>query len=604
MTKRSITGLMLLALLSGCGGESAQDMVGAVTGMALGPLAGDGSTSAVAAAATSGCLSRSSRYPWGQFPLQTWTPRTPAETLSAGLPGEAHGPAFSARLVQAYGSDYGEERRTVILEMADGCRRQFVASSFVDADNQVIAAEIARRPSVPDPASYRVAYNGVTTTPELVASGQLNLRQTQHFAIWYGNGADDSYEFYRTATARGQTVAQVVEDTAEWLERVWYLTRDVFGAPMPFANDTDKVKLNIFLCGTGRPNSEGDKDGCGAGAAVEMGISAWALATGSLVVSHEFGHMLQNYSGGIRGPNAGPIWETHAEWTGHVIDPRYNGATHYFNNLELGPLFSSTRYSSYPFIHYLWETDRTRSLVWGTWTASAAGTAPGEDFLPTMIAAGRQSGAFPDGYRTFADDMGWYGARLVTMDFHNQRNFMDNIRTSDGKRLAATFYTPLVRGAQAGSYTSSTLRGLRQWGTHLVPLTATGSKVTVTLTGRNTSVNAAWRFALVAATNDLTPIYSPLGKVESGGSSTVSLTVPQGAKVYLAVTATPYRYESLGWQDLGKAPAGTVYPYAVKLTGATAYDGPATACNPTAPADAGTDNYILNGNAEGWRPCA
>ncbi|WP_168377345.1 DUF6055 domain-containing protein [Sphingomonas sp. Leaf343] len=598
MRRSLLAGSAMLAVLSGCNEDGEQ----------VSPTIGLSGFTQSAATPSFECQAKSTRLPWGAMAMRTWTPRrATVPDRPSDIAGAAYGEPFQARLIQAWGDDYGESRRTVILEMQDGCRRQFRTDSFSDADNALIAAEIAKRPTAPDPATYRIVYDSSLTSPELVESGELRLYQTQHFAFWYGNGADDSYDFYKTITQQGRTMEQAVRETAEQFERQWFISRDIVGAPVPFANSTDKQKLNIYLCGTGRPNAAGDRDGCGAGAGMAMGISAWALGKGSMVISHEFGHMIQYYTGGFRdSPTAGPIWETGAEWTAFAVSPHFNTAGFYLDNLEYGPLFSVSRYAAFPFMNYLYETDRTRPLVFDAWKTSVnngAWSSVTRDFLPTLVQLGQKTGAYPQGFVSFANDMGWYGARLIAMDFFNQPVLNDGTRASQTTRWQGHFYTPLAAAGQAGTYTPPAERALRQWGTHLIPLTSSGAVAKVTLTGQTTASSAAWRFSIVAVKNGGTPVYSTLGAAVGTGSGSTSLTVPTGAKLYLAVTATPYRYESLGWQKIGDPAAGTRFPYSVKIEGATPLTGSVTACNPGTEPGSWTLNYGLSGNGEAGRPC-
>lgn len=557
-----------------------------------------------------GCQTRSTSWPWGAATERTWTPRIAVRPDSPrSVKGQATGAPFSAKLVQAYGADYGLARRSVILEMADGCRRQFYASSFSDADLAFINAEAAKQPSVPDPASYRIEWSEwPLVTEEMVERKEINLYETQHFAFWYGNGTDDSYDFARTIKNQGRTMEQVLRETGEWFEMFWYINRDAIGAPMPFADSNDKRKLNIFLCGTGRPNIDGgDIEGCGAGAADKMGISAWALEKGSDIGAHEFGHMIEWYAGGFRdNTDNGPIWETVANWNAFQVTPTLDEATYYLNNLESGPLFSPSRYAAYPFMSYLYENDRTRKLVFDAWKPALTAQLGGRDFMDTAVLLGQKTGAYPNGFASFADDMGWYGARLVTMDFLNQSALYDVSRPTETTTTVAHLYAPLVPASRtnAALYKSSPMRELRQWGTHLIPLQTGSSTLKVTLTGRTTANAAAWRFMLVAVKPGNVPVYSALGKAEGKTeSSTLLFNVPTGTKLYLAVTATPYRYETLGWQQNDQPVKGTSFPYTVRVEGAKPEAIPVNGCNPDLAPGTWSSNYSFVGNRDGWKAC-
>lgn len=600
----TVSSAAICALLAACGGEDANTSTGDAKSLAT-------FTMAPALFENTGCQSRSARYPWGTAVLRTWTPRATTERVyPLETPGTAVGAPFTARLIHAYGDDYGEAKRTVVLETENGCRRQFRVESFIDGDRALIDGEISRHPSAPDTASYRRGYREDLTSPELLQSGALGVFETQHFAIWYGTKAQG--EFYRTIGEQGRSMNQVLRETGEWLEKQWLINRNVLGAPMPQSTGSDRLKLDVFLCGTGRSVPWGDDlEGCGANAAEVMNVSAWAVAKGSNVLTHEFGHMIQFYTGGFRDKgDAGMIWETGAEWNAFAVNPTFNAsAAEYLNQLENGFLFSPARYGANPIMTYLFEKDNTRDLVFGAWTRNLrdANGATQEDYLPAVVRLGREAGVYPNGFASFADDAGWYGARLVAMDFLNQRAMLDQLRATRSTTWLAHFYTPLTPVATTTDravFTPPVQRSLRQWGTHIVPLTPSGQQVKVTLTGGTNANDAAWRFALVAVSADGTPRYSSLASAVGKGSGTVIMTPPAGTSLFLAVTATPYAYETMGWQENDQPIRGTRFPYRVKIEGAVPRTGSAEACDPTTQPGAWTINYALSGNNEGGRPCA
>ncbi|VXC83982.1 conserved hypothetical protein [Sphingomonas sp. 8AM] len=563
-----------------------------------------------------GCQARSSRYPWGKGELRTWTPNVASvpehPNASAGAPNS---PPFQGRLIQAYGEDYGQAHRSFIVEQEDGCRRQYLASFFSDDDNSYIQTQIDQHPAAIDPATYeRVNLGGdadqQSATAEQLANGQLHVYETQHFALWYGNGLDDSYDFMRTMGWDNRSLETALQETGEWLEKAWVISRDVINAPMPFADAGKKQKLNIVICGTGRPDvPDGDHGGCGASVSGQvMSISGWAMKKGSQSLAHEFSHLIQFSAGNYPsyGGNIGFV-ETGANFNSFVISPSFNWYDNYLNQLEYGPAFSHPRYDQHPFMTYLYENDRTRDLVWNVWKAlkSANGwSARPRDYIDQVVASGQRSGFLPLGYKSFAEEMGWYGARLVAMDFFNQRLLLDGMRPTQTTSSIGHFHTPLARsGDDPTVYTAPAERSLLEWGTHIIPLTPAGGRVTVTLTGGTTRNQAAWRFALVTVKPGDVPVYSALAKAEGTGSGAASLTIPAGAKAYLAVTATPYKYESLPDQPAGEPAVGTRFPYSVRIEGATPWIAAARSCDLDSAPGLWAGNWNLNGNGGGWWPC-
>lgn len=535
-------------------------------------------------AASPTCQSRSRRYPWAKAALRTWTPRSATLPPDVSTIGTATGAPFTARLIQAYGEDYQQARRSVILEMADGCRRQYRVASFSDADQALIDREMARHPLIPDAASYALNVHRDIYTPDALRKGDIRVYQTQHFALWYGTNKQG--DFYTTMAKQGRDVEQALRETGDWMERMWLINRDVLHAPLPYASSKDRRKIDIYLCGTGRKMPDNDDlIDCGASAWEGMNLSARVLNLEANTIVHEFGHVIQYYTGSFRDwATAGPIWETGAEWNAFEISPfmiAHGGS--YFDFPEFGPLFSMARYGAHPFMSYLFEKDDTRPLVFDTWRHNRrdAKGASVEDYIPAFVHLARQRGIYPRGFRDFADDMGWYGARLVTMDFLKQRSLLDILNISRAAKVAQHFYTPLLSVEMPGEhavFAPPAARNLLEFGTHIVPLTATAGRVTVTLTGGTTAHQAAWRFTLVAVDARGVATYAPMAAVTGQGHATVSTTPPKGSTLFLAVTATPGTYEPLGWHKEGKPVQGTRFPYRVAIDGATPAAGSVEAC--------------------------
>lgn len=554
-----------------------------------------------------GCQSRSAALPWGDLGYRIWTPTN--RRRDEGTPANAGvriGAPFAARLIQAYGFDTEFSRRTAIFEFTDGCRRQYQTASFSGDDVRYVADQIDRHPLPTDSEIYAsdVGREG-RVTPAQIASGEVRQYETQHFNILYGTAIGNfSYTYIANRGGDWQTF---LTGAAKTLEDGWILAKVIAGAPMPYASASTKKKINVYICGTGLPFiPDGDNRDCRASALDAITASSAFLMPGSTVTTHEFGHTIQYYSGGFRDKTeAGPIWETGANWLSFTVSPTIdNDMGYYYSNLENGPLWSTSRYGAYAFKSYLFEKDNTRPFLWSTWTGNLrnANGASTEDWTEALVRLATAAGVYPDGYRSFADDMGWYGARLATGDLLNQKTLLD-IRNT---RYVAKLFTPLATTGTSGTYASPDARPLLQWGTHIIPLSPeqTDSAVTAAVRGGIGDNAAAWRWAIVTLAADGTPRYSPLGRVDGLASGkAVSLTAAPDTRMYLVVTATPYAYQSLGWQPAG-AVRGNTFPYTVVLTGATPLTGSTSVCTSVPSEQQGQDlNYNTNGHSNSAMPC-
>ncbi|MBJ6123512.1 hypothetical protein JAO74_17140 [Sphingomonas sp. BT553] len=349
------------------------------------------------------CTTASSSYPWRALEVRMWTPRLTqqSEPMADETLGAAFGAPFEARLVIAYGQNRGYSHRTAVFETIDGCRREYRTDSLSAQDVAIIDEQVARHPYPVDPAAYPLEYVPDVTTEERLRDGILGNHQTQHFTLWFGTKTGSAS--YRWARDNGHEWNSYMQQVGAWLEYTWAVNKNALNAPMPFGGSSRKRKMDVFICGTGLPWYGADdevRSACGPSAAESMQSPLWDLAPGSTTVVHEFGHMIQFYSGGFRG-RGGPIWEVGAEWNSFAVSPgsaRRDGV--YLSNPESGPLFSNARYAAYPFMQYIYETDRTRELVWRTWRENRrdANGDTQEDFVEALVRLGQASGAFPLGY--------------------------------------------------------------------------------------------------------------------------------------------------------------------------------------------------------------
>ncbi|NIJ87836.1 hypothetical protein FHR49_000584 [Xanthomonas campestris] len=576
-------------------------MLGAVLAASLPGLA--------LAAETVGCQSLSQRYPWGSAePLRTWTPNNTQP--DAGKPnnaGVAQGQPFDARLVIAVGEASAQSRRTVLLESSDGCRRRYQLNSFGDADLRYVANLAKAHPVRKDTRSYATAPAPDTITPAMLVNGSAKKYETQHFVFWYG--VDRKGESYRDVASRGIAWDDFVTQSAAWLERVWEMNAQVLNAPMPYADAAQPKRINVYLCATGLPYVQGgDLTDCGAAGGQSMGVTAWALGYGSFSMAHEFIHVIQYYSGGYRNLQAaGWFWETNANWSAYQttrMDDQW--LSYYYSNLENGPFFPQSRYGAHPFLMYLDENDATRPLVWNMWLKNQRNAAGDtlETPVQTLVRLGQQGGQFPNGYRSFAEMVGRYGARLAAFDFASQKAMLDiGNGNAAGKR-----YVPLKPLAMRGSYASSPERPLNIYGTHVIPLTpdAAATSIAVSLKGRTTADQASWRFTVLALDAQSHPHYAPLAAVEGTASATVTfpLQAASGTSYFLVVTATPYRYSVVptGEEQLAGKRA-TTFPYEVAIQGATPLVGPAATCYAYKGSGGLDRNWNTNGHNFEPQPC-
>lgn len=546
----------------------------------------------------SDCRSVSTDLPWGRLPLRRWTPRTGADAPAGG--------PFRARLVRAHGRDTAHAPAMVLLESADGCRRAYQRRVLADDDQAYVRRVTARHPAAPDTRPEPTVWRDERFVPDgAVESGEVRRTTSRYFTFWYGTDTDAFS--YRWVADRGERWDRVLATAARWGDESYALIRDVLDAPMPYDDAPERRKLNVYVCGTGMTFPDHDDQGdCGASAGAQsMFVSVTYLQDGSTTFVHELAHVLQDFSGGFRGPEStGAIWEGHANWVDASLTPGFN--IWYWQNLENGPTWWTSRYGMFPLLLQLSSRPGTRDLVWRAWFENdrAVNGDTTEDFLETVVRLGREDGVYPRSWASFADETGWYGARLAARDFEQRQVFTKTM----GWHQEASRYVGLRPTGTARTWASSTERPLWQYGTHVVPLDVDGSakELRLSLRGLTERAGAGWRYALVRVPRDGTDTglrYSGLGA--AGGlerGRTVRLDVRDDADHFLAVTATPTTYARLEGDD--PRPAPTTFPYRVRVDGASpSLPGSGSCLGPYTGPDAANLNWHTNGNVTYDQAC-
>jgi len=482
---------------------------------------------------------------------RTWTPANAKST-----PGFARGGPFEAALIKVFNEDAGDSKEIAVFRMNSGAVRAFQTDSFVQTDIDAIHAFKAAQPAPPrDPNTYKTKdFNNAFS---LLADHRVSRYETQHFCFWYGPD--------RSREGKELDDPQYLRKAGEWYEKVWQWNQFQMHAPMPYANDREKFRVNVSLTHTGLPWLSGDD---WATSAESMNLMPTAMFYGSTVVPHEFTHVIQFYSGGFReSDSVGAFWETHAEFSAMNFCPFYDDdMKEMMENLRMGFQYPLSRYSNFPILFQLWEKRRTAPLVYGIWPQNLRKPDGStlEDPAQTMVRLGEQDQILPAGWTSFGDEIGEMAARLVAMDYVNQQYFLDATQPF----RAATLFP--LKPAHDGWLTPPQDKKLHAYGVmHFRVIPDSGAKtIEVMLSGRTSSNHASWRLTLVGVNAANECRYSPMARCVLQNSSTpVKLDVQPGETYTIAVAATPMEYSPVRWVEPIKEPEIS-YPFELRVVGA------------------------------------
>lgn len=482
--------------------------------------------------------------------VRKWNP-----TNKLNEPGIKKGPPFEAALVRVFREDAPSIHEIAVFRFRDGTARAWKARSFSEKDREIMR-EMKAKSYVPKPDSRKWTTNLWGRIAEGVKDGSLTTYETRHFVFVWGKTPT-------TDVRRVMDSPQFIEKAGEWFEKVWDAYEMEMQAPMPYAGDRKPQRILVKLYHTGVPGAE---EGY-ANAAKEMAITPHAMRYGSTVVSHEFGHVVQAYTGGFMvRSSVGPFWEAHAEGCSFIFSPTQTDKLgNMFSHLHHGYQWPDSRYSNWAIVMHLWEKKRTRHLIFEPWLKNQRmdnGTSE-EDQMETTVRLGRRDKSLPYGWESFNDEIGEMGARMVTMDYLNQGFLADataDMRKRTMSAVAADPENPLW-------FRSPTDKSLYAYGVQWLPLRKQGSarQITVAFRGDSKAPDAGWRLTLVGVNKDGVARYSQSVRVKGKEESKVLIDTKPGEDYVLVVAATPGKYRTLTW---GQKPEFD-FPYQVQADGAS-----------------------------------
>ncbi|NQT53713.1 hypothetical protein HQ576_16770, partial [bacterium] len=469
---------------------------------------------------------------------------------------------FRARFLRTQGFQNERSKQMVVLELDDGRTRGWPVLSFSDADQAHVERVSATPPGKKaQEKDYELVWQDYDAEKD---KDHVNVHGTRHFAFWWGNTTDGSGKVWAQPAMR--------EMNFRYYEAMWdYYARQV-KAPMPMADADKPRKINVYVTGTGLPKH---KEGWAFGAKAIV-IHPNAMLEGSSVIPHEFGHCLQFYSGGFRNsPYVGWFWECHANWHCHQFIPSYPPVLGWYYNRKHYEL-SSTRmnYGSWPFLQYMHENPRfPPGFCYRVWKDNRKNNLDQsiENPFQTLMRVGAELGIYEgDGVKGFGDTIGEMAARLVTMDFVYQQNYLDNIHVHRGAHWFMPFRTVLEPVPdRPGWYRPPYAFAPAQYGVNIIDLVPDDGSpfLAIDLKGIvDEAQHSDWRATIVLIDEQGRARYS---RMWNAGKCTI-VRRPNERRAALAIAATPSQYTPLRFR-MGYH-VKRRYPYEVAFGGCVPAD--------------------------------
>lgn len=372
-------------------------------------------------------------------------------------------------------------------------------------------------------------------------SSGYNYYESEHFQFIWGNSGESS-----------RVTTEFLEGNAQNLEDCWdvYMEDLDMAAPSQSTNlsmrDGNNYKTNIYISGTGLSGMTDDwaymsydADGY---AYMFCCVDSMQYNPPSWVLPHEFGHVVTAHQlGWNNNKYSYAWWEAMGNWyreqylysdystdeTGHGTDFFET----YLKNSSLTFPCGRDYYAAWPFLQYLTENPDNLSGY-------------GSDFVKTLLQEG-QVDEYPfDMVERLAeadlkDTLGHFAKRIASLDFKNGSAYRSRLNEllQSGSWNWQQIYTMLEPVAgEENTYQVPTERAPQHAGLNIIPLTVTGSTISVKLNGLTNIEGADWRACIVQCLNDGTFKYSEL--FSDGDLCTV--TAEQNLEsAYVSVIATP-----------------------------------------------------------------
>ncbi|NLY11072.1 MAG: hypothetical protein GX020_05230 [Firmicutes bacterium] len=474
--------------------------------------------------------------------LRTWT-------LIRNIPNFDR--QFQAKFMVVTGFDTARSASYVVLELEDGRRRALPLSAFSAQDQQYALEKNKQLRAERELAWQEIDLSGYTTQEWR----DNNWTQSDYFRFKWGSDTSTGSRWFNESFR---------EMNKDYFDMVFEFAAYELGFPVPYSDEAQKKKIDVDVLGTGI--GEGWAFGGDA-----IWINADAMLEGSSVVPHEFGHVLQFYSGGFKdNPYVGWFWETHANWFAHQVIPHVNSAMDGYRDRTNYHL-SSTRfnYGSYAFLQYITEHPKLGpDFVNRVWTESLR-TYPNrnrrnqgpalEDPFQAMMRLGYEDGVFYHPERGFGDIIGEMAARNATWDYVFQYVYQNN--------LPKTRYSTIVLEEvpdKDGWYRPPYALAPQVYGYNTIELVPEkgAKKIEVNFQGIHVEEGADWRATIVVVDEKGVARYS---RMWNYGVASIDIT-ENDKEFYLVVAATPAVYSPV---DAGAGfRAIVVYPYEVSFKGA------------------------------------
>jgi UDP-3-O-[3-hydroxymyristoyl] glucosamine N-acyltransferase len=447
-------------------------------------------------------------------------------------------PPVRAQLLRVTGGHVPQIASFAVLKLDDGRIRAFNVQLLSEADRQVVRA----RPSAKSPANRSTAAFKANFTEYQPKRDPVEIHETEHFVFYWGRTISDGAKAWSEESFRNMNFA--------YFEQVWDFFVEEMQLPIATARVNDKI--NVYITGTGLAKHP---DGF-AFAAHDIIIHPTAMAAGSSVIPHEFGHCLQLRLGGFRNSDlVGWFWECHANYVSHLFIPEYPPALDGYADRAHYELNSSRmNYGSWMFLNLLAEHPRLGpAFPFQIWHANRKNEHDQsiEDPFQTIMRHGVQRGAFKgNGVEDFGDIIGTLAARNATWDHPYQQVYRHTLDQHDAHVAAPSWRRTLLSPVpdRPGWFRPAYASHLpRQFGYNVIDLIprSGATRIAVNLQGIVDEVEQSdWRATIVVVDSSGRARYSPMFRT---GNMEMKITTDDQAAM-LAIAATPRRYVPLGFR--------------------------------------------------------